>query len=85
MSAFGITRLVTLARILEQPVRQLDALLVPLSHGMTDSHGRLVARPTEIHDRLARSLEEARLAILSAQIVLDSERERTPDAVQSSD
>lgn len=85
MSSFALTRLITLARVLEQPVRQLDALLVPLSHGLTDSHGILVGNPTEIEQRLIRVLEQARLAICTAQSVLDPKPERLPDAVQSAD
>lgn len=85
MMDLTLTRLIALARALEEPVRRLDALLVPLSHGLKDSHGRLVADPAEIQGRLARVLEEARVAILTAQVVLETERERTHDAVQSAD
>lgn len=83
MSAREWQALMAVARRLQAPIERLDALLVPLANGMADSHGRLVARPQEVLDRLGPLLEAAGAGIRETREWLEREQERTRDAVQS--
>lgn len=59
--------LMRMARRLEEPIRRLDALLVPIAHGFRDSNGIPVGGDEEFRGRFRVLLEEARVAILEAQ------------------
>lgn len=55
------------ARRLTAPVGRLDALLVPLAAGGSDSHGGNVCRDAaELRERLVERLGEAKVAIEAA-------------------
>jgi len=84
-AAVPLKVLVATAKALEHPVRDLDALLVPLSHGLTDSHGQVVTPADITCQRLQERLETARLAIVCAQHRLHFTEERTSDAIQPRD
>jgi hypothetical protein len=76
--------LVAIAGELRRPITELSAVILPLSQGAQDSHGRLVASEAEMRDRLLNRLTAARAAIETA-ILAVATKERTESALRARD
>lgn len=76
---------ITLARRIEEPVRELDAMLVPLAQGWRDSKG--APRPFGNADalRLATTLDAAAVAIQAARLWIQHHQPKDDHAVQPRD
>lgn len=74
-----------LARELTVPIRDLNAILVPLAEGWRDSNGQPVPIVPETQAALAAKIQQAHQALQHAQTWLENEQERTANALQSRD
>lgn len=56
-----------IARLLNEPIGRLEALLVPIAAGGRDSHQHPIASEEALIERLSEAIGEARAAIEIAQ------------------